>query len=289
MDEFSQGDDSHGDMRTGCVECLATPDRGTGCGDCAARYLCLPSGLGGSALDALDRLIGERRNVERKEELFRAGDSFSHLYVARSAAVITVSDDDFGQSHVVGYFGPGDLFGIDGLATGTHTCTAVTTRPGALCALPFDRLQALASMMPALQRNLVRLFARTMHASFRRAIQLTYPSAEQRLAAFLLEIDKRRQMLGLEATCEVVCMSGIQLASFLGLRPETVSRTLRRLRDAGVVDHDAHCLQVMDWDGLLRFFPGVSEADRAIGDACGHTAGTDSCGAIRTTRRASAA
>ena len=289
MNESSRCDGIDCGTPSVCVESVSAPRSKGGCRDCPAHALCLPTGLCDSALGALDRLIGERRSFERKEEIFRAGESFSHLFVVRSAAAITMSDDDFGHSHVVGYFGPGDLFGIDGLATGTHACSAAVTRGGEVCALPFDRLQALASMMPALQRNLVRLFARTMHSSFRRAIQLTYPGAEQRLAGFLLEIDKRRQMLGLEAACDVVCMSGIQLASFLGLRPETVSRTLRRLRDGGIVDHDAHCLRVLDWEGLVQFFPGITEEDRSGGDGSRHAGCAESCGSIRALRRAGAA
>ena len=109
---------------------------GTSCTNCVLPELCLRAGLGPEEIKRLDQLVYVRRGLVRGEYLYRAGDAFSALYAVRSGFFkndLVLKD---GRNQIMGFHMPGEVMGVDGIATGGYTCNAVVLEDAEVCAIP---------------------------------------------------------------------------------------------------------------------------------------------------------
>lgn len=203
------------------------------CSGCSLSSLCLPLGLDEKDIKILDDLITKRRVVNKGELLFQAGDKFERLIAVRSGAFKTTSDNAEGLQDIIGFYLPGELIGFDGITEGKHQITAQAIETSSICEIPFNDLLTFAAKMPSLQRQLISLMSqKTMPDS---AVRLSH-SAEQRLASFLLGLSKRYKNCGYSETEFNLPMSREDIAKYLGLAPETISRLLSHFHATGILD-----------------------------------------------------
>jgi len=164
--------------------------------------------------------------------LFRQGDEFQYIAVVRLGTVKTYSVDREGREHTLGFHMPGDMIGLDAIDQERHPCSAIALDTVMLCRLPFRAIAELAARRPTLQHKLFRLMSRDIV----RAAQLSgNHAAEERLAAFLLGLADRLGARGFSSTRCQLAMSRMEIASYLRLAPETLSRLLRRFQAEGLV------------------------------------------------------
>ena len=125
----------------------------------------------------------------------------------------TVLAED-GREQVCGYHLPGDLFGLDGIDNGRHKGQSIALEDSEICAVPLERLEELARHVPALQRNLHRFLSREIDRDHNVMLLLGSMRAEERLAAFLLNLAEQPRVLdgqhGLIGEClqEIDCALG---------------------------------------------------------------------------------
>ena len=111
------------------------------------RELCLPVGLSPDDLKQLDSVIGSRARLKKGESLYRAGEPFHALYAVRLGSLKTTVLAEDGREQVAGYHMLGDIIGLDGIATNSHTCSAIALEDTEVCAIAFDRLEELMQML----------------------------------------------------------------------------------------------------------------------------------------------
>jgi CRP/FNR family transcriptional regulator len=204
------------------------------CGHCTLSELCLPIGLGEGDLEQLDRIIQRRRPVRRGEHLYRAGDRFDSIFAVKSGSFKTYTDTQDGREQVTGLYLPGELFGLEGIATGGYCCSAQALERSSVCELPFEELEGLGAQMPSLMRQMLRVMSREIGHD-KRVLQATKAGAERRLAAFLLSLSERYEARGFSATEFRLTMSRADIGNFLGLADETVSRLFTRFQEDGLL------------------------------------------------------
>ena len=224
----------------------------THCAACQWRTGCLPLGLDRAELRLFDRLVTRERRLKRGQTLFLAGNPFRTLYALRTGAVRSTIVAEDGREQVAGYHILGEIVGTDGIATAEHTCTAVAMLDTDVCAIPFERLEALAQALPRLQSALYRLLSREIGRHHERMLMLGSMDARERLAAFLLDLADRYRRRSHEASALSLYLSREELGSYLGLKLETVSRAFSRLQATGAVQVQGRQIKLLDLPSLRQ-------------------------------------
>lgn len=208
------------------------------CTSCSLADLCLPTGLDQEQMAELDRIIQKRKKVSRGQYLYRSGDEAENLYSIRSGSIKLVVGDPAGAEQVTGFYLPGELVGLDALASGEHGCSAQALELTTVCALPLKEFDALCTQIPDLRRHTMRAMGRELNQDHRLMLSLGKLDAEERLAAFLLNISNRLAQRGFSAKEFNMSMPRHDLANYLGVAVETLSRLFSRLQDDGVLAID---------------------------------------------------
>jgi len=212
----------------------------------------MPVGLEPGDLQRLDDLVATRRKVRRRETLFRNGERFTSLYAIRTGVFKTRVASEDGRDQVTGFQMAGEIIGLDGIVNNQHTCDAVALEDSEVCVMPFDRIEELSREVTALQRHVHQIMSREIVREHGVMLLLGSMRAEERLAAFLLNLVQRLHARGFSRHELVLRMTREEIGSYLGLKLETVSRTLSKFMEDGIVDVRQRNLRILDADALRR-------------------------------------
>lgn len=216
------------------------------CSKCNLRELCLPGGLSRSELDQLDDLIRTRRTYRKGEHVYRAGDPFDSLFAVRSGFFKTTLLCEDGRDQVTGFHMGGELMGLDGISTDKHPCDAVALEDSELCVIPFSRLEELSRETPSLQRHLHKIMSKEIVSDQSVMMLLGTMRAEERIAAFLLNLSKRMTARGYSPLEFYLRMTREEIGSYLGLKLETVSRVFSRFQNEGLIAVQQKHIRILD-------------------------------------------
>jgi CRP/FNR family transcriptional regulator len=230
------------------------------CAQCSLQQLCLPAGIGAADIERLDQIVRRRRPLERGERLFRVGDPLASVFVARDGAFKTVAISEAGEEQIIGFHMAGELIGLDALGDGAHRCEAVALTTANVCEVPFETLSEVAAQVPALQQQLLRFIGRSVGRDHEHMEMLVRRQASERIALFLHGIGERYRQLGYSAHDFRLPMSREDIAGYLGLAIETVSRGFTRLQDDGVIAVLGRHVQVLAPAVLYRLAHNEDEA-----------------------------
>jgi CRP/FNR family transcriptional regulator len=222
------------------------------CSNCNLRELCMPVGLQPQELQRIDDIVATRRKVRRKETLFASGERFTALYAIRIGVFKTQVTAEDGREQVTGFQMAGEIMGLDGIVNDHHTCDAVALEDAEVCVMPFERIEELSREVTALQRHVHQIMSREIVREHGVMLLLSSMRAEERLAAFLLNLLQRLHARGFSA-CELVLrMTREEIGSYLGLKLETVSRTMSKFAEEGLVEVNQRHVRILDADALRR-------------------------------------
>ena len=230
------------------------------CSTCSLRELCLPVGLMPNEFEQLDAVIRQSRRLKKGEYLFRAGEPFSSLYAIRTGFFKTTVASQDGRDQVTGFFMSGELIGMDGICSHVHSCDAVALEDSEVCELPFAHMENLGQRIPSLQTHFFRLMSREIVRDQGVMLLLGNMRAEERLAAFLLNLSNRLYSRGFAANDFILRMSREEIGSYLGLKLETVSRTLSRFQQEGWVKVEHKHIQILEPQALKKMVSGCAHA-----------------------------
>jgi CRP/FNR family transcriptional regulator len=226
------------------------------CSGCNLRELCLPVGMSPDQLERLDGLVGTRRQVARGDALFRIGEPFGALFAVRTGFFKTCVTSEDGRDQVTGFQMAGELLGLDGIGSDRHACDAVALEDSQVCVIPFSMLEDLSREFSDLQRQFHRIMSREIVRDHGVMLLLGSMRAEERLAAFLLNLTKRLQARGYSSSSLVLRMTREEIGSYLGLKLETVSRAFSKFQDEGLLEVKQRQIAVLDPSGLKALVGG---------------------------------
>ena len=226
------------------------------CASCNLRELCLPVGMSDEQLDRLEDLVAQRRQVARGDTLFRTGDPFTSLYAVRTGFFKTSVSSEDGRDQVTGFQMAGELLGLDGIGTDRHTCDATALEDSQVCVIPYHLLEGLSRELTDLQRHFHKIMSREIVRDHGVMLLLGSMRAEERLAAFLLNLTQRLRTRGYSSSSLVLRMTREEIGSYLGLKLETVSRAFSRFQDEGILSVKQRQIEVLDPDALQRLVNG---------------------------------
>lgn len=240
------------------------PTSSSACYQCGQTRHCLPQLLSSMSLDNvnahLNTLVRHNKSLlRRKHTLFHQNDAFEALYVVRTGAIKTTLTDSNGDVSITGFYFPGDIVGLEGLGSGRHSTSASALDTTAVCTLPFATLEKVATQVPDVQRYLFRAMAQEIQHEQRRLLLLSRKSAEQRVAAFLLELSAHFAQRRLAPDAFKLPMSRIDMGNYLGMAVETLCRILSRFERDGLLVSKSRMISDLDLAGLTLRMSAAAE------------------------------
>ncbi len=239
-------------MHSANVVPIALTSLKAACSQCNLRELCLPFGLSEAEVARLDNLVATRRKVKRGQHLYRAGDRFEALYAIKTGFFKTDILLEDGRDQVTGFQMAGELLGMDGIGTELHTCNSIALEDSEICVIPFAQLERLSREVEALQHHFHKVMSREIVRDHGVMMLLGTMRAEERLAAFLLNLSQRFTARGYSPQEFHLRMTREEIGSYLGLKLETVSRAFSRFQEEGLISvHQKH-IRILDSAALKR-------------------------------------
>ena len=216
------------------------------CKNCVLANLCLPFALEQQQLEKLDKYINQQRKVKRGESLYRKDDSFKSLYAVRSGAFKAALDQNE-REQITGFFLPGEMLGFDGIHGKQYTSNVIALSDSSVCEVGYNDLLQLSQQIPKLQQQVFSMMSQEivtdMHANL-------HSTAEIKLLHFLLQLSERFSRRGLSEARFELPMSRQDIANYLGLANETISRLFTKLQDDKLIILDKREINLLAIDDI---------------------------------------
>jgi CRP/FNR family transcriptional regulator len=214
--------------------------------------LCLSKGLDSQAMFHLGRLLIKRTRFQKGQTLHYIGTVSKALVVIQAGSCKTLLIAKDGQEQICGYYIAGDVIGIEAIGRNLHDCQAVALEDLQVRFLSFDQLDAFANISSVFRRNLNNLISQEIARGHALMLMLGSMHAEQRVAAFLLDIAQRYKAKGYSPSEIMLRMTREEIGCLLGLKLETVSRTFSHFQRGGIVQVEGRFLKLLDSTALNR-------------------------------------
>lgn len=222
------------------------------CHDCSLSSVCLPLAVAPEQIDDLDNILKRGRSLKPGEHLYRAEDPFRSVFAIRSGAFKTYGVTPEGEEQITGFYLPGEIVGMDGVSTAHYASSARALETASVCELPFEQMESLSLRIPSLQHHFFQLMSQEIKADRELHMLLSRKSAEERVAALLLSLSARAYRRGLSQDKVRLPMPRNEMANYLGLAVETVSRTMTRLQNEGALRVQGREVEILDRDHLSQ-------------------------------------
>lgn len=231
---------------------------GVSCSECGLREICLPQGLDGLDRAELDQCIRRRRPLGRREMLYVDGRPAHSLYAIRCGSIKTYAVSPDGEEFVQGFHLPGEVLGLESLAGDRHDHFAEALEPTLYCEISTRALEDLLPRMGPLRRQIMRIINERLRDGRRRCLMQNRKDACVRLAGFLQDLSRRRAESKLSPTPFRLSMDRRDIANYLGLTLETISRAFSRLQREGALEVRGKHVSVLEPELLAATFDGNS-------------------------------
>lgn len=205
------------------------------CSTCAFGAVCVGRGVDKIGLTELHCLVVHAGPYHAGQSIFRTGDRFGAIYAVRAGTVKTRLVDMDGRESILGFYLPGELVGLNAIHPEIYPCDAIALDDVEVCRFSFPALATLATRIPQVQKELFRRLSKDIGDA---SVRNQESSADERLAAFMLDLSSRYDARGFSPQALHLSMSRSDIANCLGLASETVSRVLRRFQDNGLLAVD---------------------------------------------------
>ncbi|MDI9334961.1 MAG: fumarate/nitrate reduction transcriptional regulator Fnr [Cytophagales bacterium] len=232
------------------IERMKTETFKVACSNCNLRELCLPIGLSEKDFQRVEQLVSQRRKVVRGQTLFRNGEKFESLYAIRSGFFKTNLMTEDGREQITGFQMAGEIMGLDGIVNDHFTCNAIALENSEVCLLPYRSIEELAREIPSLQHHVHKIMSREIVRENGVMLLLGSMQANERLAAFLLNLIGRLKVRGYSQSEMVLRMTREEIGNYLGLKLETVSRTFSKFVEDGILEVQQRAIKIIKPDAL---------------------------------------
>jgi CRP/FNR family transcriptional regulator len=231
-------------------KCPENMVKNVSCRVCGLSEFCVSHGLTNDELDKLDTITKNKIKLDKGSFLFQAGDSAKAIFAVRSGSFKTTMNIRDGVEQVTGFHFPGHVFGLESVGSQSHSYSTVALETSTVCELPMDEFDELCGSMKSLRHQMLRLIGDDLHRDSHMILSLGQMSGVERIASFLMDLSECHQERGLSPIEFNLTMSRGDIANYLGIAVETLSRQFSKLHDDGVVKISRKNIQILQWDTL---------------------------------------
>ena len=220
------------------------------CQTCSMRHLCIPKSLNEKEIIKLDAIIERSHPAQKGERLFSDASPLIALYAIRSGTVKSYTLNDQSTEQITAFHFGGEVLGLDAIATGKHSNFASALETAMICKIPYQKLTLLARSCPSLYKKLLRLLSEEIKLMQNIVLLHANKNSEQRLAHFIHKMSNEYALRGFSSKEFKLSMSRTDIASYLGLTVETISRLLSRFQKEGIITISAKSILILDMDAI---------------------------------------
>lgn len=207
----------------------------TDCNHCAVWSLCFGDSDNQHCVKVAHGILKERGPLPPGWVFYHPGDEFRHIYIVQSGVVKTETETEDGRLNVTGIYTNGDIFGLEGIGSKRLPGRAVASRETFVCELSYAGLLQKCAQSPTLLRELMAKMGQRIQADEYKWKTIQKEPASSRVLCFLQDIQKKQGMQNGQQTAVNLPASKQDIANFLGLTPESLSRALKKLKNEGSI------------------------------------------------------
>lgn len=222
------------------------------CHNCSLSELCLPRGLTREELELLENTINKTTKIKKRDYLFHRDDPQSSIYAVKSGAIKTSLSTPDGEEQILGFYLPGDLLGFDAFAHNQHICDAQALDDSLVCELSMENFQELCGKISSMRWQMLRQIGSEIEREHMLLLTLGQMRTEERLATFLASLSERNRERGFSATEYYLPMARHDLANYLGMAVETLSRMFSRLQEEKIIAVQHRLIKIQDMERLKQ-------------------------------------
>ena len=221
------------------------------CLNCRLNKVCLPIALDSSNLEELESIV-RQYTYKKGEYLYTQSDNFRSVYAVRSGSFKSFSVSPDGEEFASGFFFPGELVGLDGLANGFHVNSLQALEHASICEIHFSQLKDLTLRMPNLQSHFFSLMGREIVEGQKIKGLLGKNTAKERTVHFLLNLSQRLGYISLSPLTFFLPMTRADIGEYLGLTVETISRVFSELQTKELISVQHRKITLLDLGSLQK-------------------------------------
>ncbi len=200
----------------------------------------------------LDNIVQRKKILNKGEFLFQAGDDFDAIHAIRSGSLKTYTISADGTQQITGFHLPGEIVGLNAISSSKYLSFAKTMETSLVCSIPFDKLESLTQELPGLQKQLFNVMSGEIRDEQELLMLLSKKSADERFAAFVINLSARFKRRGLSGTEFQLMMTRSDIGNYLGLAVETVSRLITRLQKQELIKTQDRYIEILNQEGLSQ-------------------------------------
>jgi CRP/FNR family transcriptional regulator len=202
--------------------------------------------------------ISSDRLYHKEDYIFRQGERCKKLFIVKSGSIKSFITSDDGNEQVIGFRFAGEVLGLDALDGSEHLSSVIALENSVICGFSRSYIEFLCRTDPSFQGEIIARFSREIVRDYQLLMLINKKTAEQRVAIFLLELLIRMNFVPGQSSCLKLSMSRADIADYLGLVPETVSRILSRFERFGIITVKKKKLQIIDEQSLIHYSSSLS-------------------------------
>lgn len=222
----------------------------TSCQHCSLSSLCLPGELAGAEIEELASLVTQLPPMNKAGQLYNQGEKFNSLYVVRSGCVKKYITDSHGNEQIIGFGLPGEMLGIDAVGSGVYNSSATALDTTSVCKLSYPKFEETCKKIPGLIKHILKMASKELVTEHEIHKTISQKNIDERVAVFFTSLSTRLKLLGYSSTEFNLPMSRHDIANFLGMQPETFSRSLKKLIDSNLIEVNLRNIKVKDQESL---------------------------------------
>jgi len=222
------------------------------CGDCE---LCTQNvnnrrvRIKSNEIAAIESIIDSHIMIEKNQTVYESGATFQNLFTVHSGMFKSVYLTHQGDERIVDVFIPGQIMGFDGIHQGKYKTTVKAVSTGSYCVIPFYPLQELAMKHRDIQVRLMKMMSEKI---IQFEISHSEYNAKQKLVSFIKDVSDLYYSRGFSASQFPFQISQRDLANFLGLAEETLSRVFSKLKSNHILALADHQVTIIDMEKFLQ-------------------------------------
>jgi len=198
----------------------------------------------------LSEIIVTKRPLANEQYLYHQGAPCDSLFIVKSGSFRSYIISSDGMEQTIGFYLPGDLIGLDALYDRSNGCSVAALETSSVCELPLSGFLKLCNSSPFLQNQLFQRIGRQIATDYNRIALLAQRSAIEKTANFLYTVSKHYGSLGYSNTLLKLTMPRRDIANFLGLTIETLSRQLAMLNKMRIINVEQRWVQIKNMEAL---------------------------------------
>ena len=238
------------------------PATQTSCDECRWSTCCLVKTLDGGHSQTWSAARAGTKSISCGTHIFMQGEELSHVYVLKSGSAKSYINSEEGHEQIVAFHYPGNCIGFDAIASGAYLTSVSALETVSVCKFSFPVGEDIGGCSPELWSTAVNVTANQVMERNNHLLLLSQKSVHARFASFLLYLSGRYSALGCSGLEFNLTMSRHDIANYLSMAVETVSRMINEIQNLGAITVDRRLVTIVSIDCLRSIASGTPGANQ---------------------------